>query len=633
MVATMRPRSARACSIAEAPRAGTGLPGDSRNSRNATGLPDASLRRASYVILSTRVRRTRIDNDRGTHAGIIFLRRHLAAAARHARRRRRVLNAQVDFGTRPDGSKARVEQANRLLREGRAGEAELLLRDVLARQPRDTAAAILLGRALLAADRADEAAELLERTVAATFRVPAELLLLRAQALLAAERIEAAIPAFHEAIAAAPDSGTAELGLAVAFGRYGQHEAAALAARAAIGKGADDPDARFVLARALFDGGHFDEAEAQFRHVLRLCPTHVPAHTNLAELVWVRSGDAAAAAAELDAGLRASPTLALLRIAKARLLESAGQLERGYSALAAGLALAPDQPDLHLAAAQLAIGFDPQRALAHVERAQRSAANRSDVVAALADTLLALGRGRDVLDVTGELLRRDPDDGHAIALRTSAWRLLGDERYHVACDYGAFVRAAMLDTPPGWPDLPSYLRDLAAALHRRHALDAHAVRQTLRHGTQVSIDPERASDPAIRAFAHAIGTPVRRYLDGLGPGSDPVRRRNTGACRVDDMWSVRLRSSGHHVSHFHGRGWLSSACYVELPPGMGERDGDGWLTFGECGVPTPTALPPDHLLRPEPGLLVLFPSWMWHGTRPFRSTGSRLTIAFDLVPA
>ncbi|HEU4663079.1 MAG TPA: putative 2OG-Fe(II) oxygenase [Dokdonella sp.] len=361
----------------------------------------------------------------------------------------------------------------------------------------------------------------------------------------------------------------------------------------------------------------------------------MPAHTNLAELVWMRSGDAAAAATELDAALRASPTLAMLRIAKARLLESAGELERGYSALAAGLALAPDQPDLHLAAAQLAIGFDPQRALAHVERAQRSAANRSDIVGALADTLLALGRAHDALAVTGELLRRDPCDGHAMALRTSAWRMLGDERHQGACDYCAFVRAAMLDTPPGWSDLPSYLRDLAAALHQRHVLRAHPVRQTLRHGTQVSIDPERAAEPAIRAFAHAIEAPVRRYLDLLGPGGgDPLRRRNTGACRVGEMWSVRLRSSGHHVSHFHGKGWLSSACYIELPPGMADRDGAGWLTFGECGVPTPTALPADYLVKPEPGLLVLFPSWLWHGTRPFRSnTGTRLTIAFDLVPA
>ncbi|MGN6518042.1 MAG: tetratricopeptide repeat protein [Dokdonella sp.] len=543
-----------------------------------------------------------------------------------------MLNAQLAFLAHQGDAKHGVEHAARLQREGRGSEAERLLRDLLARHPRDAAAVALLARMLLASGRADEAATLLDRFVGATFRVPADLLLLRAQSLLTAGRIEAAVPAYHEAVAASPHDGAAELGLAVALGRLGQHEAAALAARSAIGKGAELPDACFVLARALFDGGHFDEAEAQFRHVLRLSPAHVAAHTNLAELVWMRSGDAAAAATDLDTALRAQPAHVLLRIAKARLLQSAGALERGYSTLAAGLAHAPRHPDLHVAAAQLAIGFDPPRALVHVECAHRSAPGRIDVVAAHADALLALGRAHDVLAVTGEMLRHDPCDAHALALRTSAWRLLGDDHRPASCDYATLVRASMLDTPPGWPDLAAYLRDLAAALHRRHASQPQA-NQTLRRGTQVSIDPACATDPATRAFARAIEGPVRRYLDGLGHGADPLRRRNTGACRVADMRSVRLRSRGHHVSHVHRQGWLSSACCIELPPGMAERDGAGWVAFGECGVPTPTALPADYFIKPEPGLLVLFPSWFWHGTRPFRGNGTRLSIAFDLVPA
>jgi hypothetical protein len=31
--------------------------------------------------------------------------------------------------------------------------------------------------------------------------------------------------------------------------------------------------------------------------------------------------------------------------------------------------------------------------------------------------------------------------------------------------------------------------------------------------------------------------------------------------------------------------------------------------------------------------VVLFPSYMWHGTVPFRGPEGRLTIAFDLIPA
>jgi hypothetical protein len=37
-------------------------------------------------------------------------------------------------------------------------------------------------------------------------------------------------------------------------------------------------------------------------------------------------------------------------------------------------------------------------------------------------------------------------------------------------------------------------------------------------------------------------------------------------------------------------------------------------------------------VQPRVGTLVLFPSYMWHGTVPFRSTQARTTIAFDVVP-
>jgi len=37
-------------------------------------------------------------------------------------------------------------------------------------------------------------------------------------------------------------------------------------------------------------------------------------------------------------------------------------------------------------------------------------------------------------------------------------------------------------------------------------------------------------------------------------------------------------------------------------------------------------------VKPKPGMLVLFPSYFWHGTVPFEDGGRRLTAAFDVVP-
>jgi hypothetical protein len=39
------------------------------------------------------------------------------------------------------------------------------------------------------------------------------------------------------------------------------------------------------------------------------------------------------------------------------------------------------------------------------------------------------------------------------------------------------------------------------------------------------------------------------------------------------------------------------------------------------------------VLRPVPGRLALFPSYLWHGTVPFSDAEPRLTVAFDMKPA
>jgi hypothetical protein len=83
----------------------------------------------------------------------------------------------------------------------------------------------------------------------------------------------------------------------------------------------------------------------------------------------------------------------------------------------------------------------------------------------------------------------------------------------------------------------------------------------------------------------------------------------------------------------HPKGWISSAYYVALPDAVADANArEGWLQFGapdfEAGLKNPVR----RIERPAPGKLVLFPSYMWHGTTPFRSQQSRTTIAFDVVP-
>ncbi|MES1153803.1 MAG: putative 2OG-Fe(II) oxygenase, partial [Rhodanobacter sp.] len=74
------------------------------------------------------------------------------------------------------------------------------------------------------------------------------------------------------------------------------------------------------------------------------------------------------------------------------------------------------------------------------------------------------------------------------------------------------------------------------------------------------------------------------------------------------------------------------AFYVDLPDNLAASNHDGCLAFGEPGIATLPALPARHVVHPEPGMLVLFPSYFWHGTVPFASEQTRLTVAFDVLP-
>jgi len=219
-------------------------------------------------------------------------------------------------------------------------------------------------------------------------------------------------------------------------------------------------------------------------------------------------------------------------------------------------------------------------------------------------------------------------------MQTTALRLLNDARYESFCDYDKMVLSTLLEVPEGWPDLGRFLTELAARLSALHNPHGHPLLyQSLRRGTETTQDLSRSQDPVIQALFQAFAAPIARYRDQIGQGTDALRRRNRGPTRFNGGWSVRLHRDGYHTSHVHPRGWISSACYIQLPDSMtAKHTAEGILSFGAPGMLTTPALPAELSVRPEIGLLVLFPSYFWHGTLPFHSDQARLTVAFDVVP-
>lgn len=509
-----------------------------------------------------------------------------------------------------------------LIRAGRAQDARALLVGVLARQPKLAEAHRLLGMALRVLGAAGEAETAFKSAISADKKNPAHLA--EYAAFLEAEgRIKDAERQFRAALVLNRRFAPAATGLAHLLMDQGR-PAEALQITTPLAAVAPGAGLRLLHASAQQEAGRLDEAEATLAGLISASPADVRAHTALAELRWMRTGDRALALEALDKTLAADPSALALRLVKAKVLTQTGEADAARAQINQALKAAPDDPGVKLAWAKLA----GAEGLAYAEEALKTRPRDQDLLVLAVQAALAAGDAAKAEHYAWPLIGDAPLNQFYIALLGTAWRMAGDDRYAELYDYDKTVHVTQLATPKGWPTLSAYLADLAEGLHGMHALKAHPFGQSVRGGSQVTI--LSAKHPAVAAVQQALEPPIRQTLERIAASDHALADRNTGAWRYTGMWSIRLASSGYHDNHVHPAGWLSSACYVEVPPLEGEQ---GWLKFGEPGVKTLAPLPPEKLVEPKPGRLVLFPSYMWHGVVPFTAPKPRLNFAFDLVPA
>lgn len=452
----------------------------------------------------------------------------------------------------------------------------------------------------------------------------------RVQALKAEGLLEEALALLKRATEQNPASGVAEHNLAAALGDAGRWREAEPHIRNAFSRGLDAGESWLVHARCLQALGRLDEAERAFAQAWQRRPQLYEARRDLAQLRWMRSGDIKAALADIEAALRSAPNDERLGLVKAQVLEYAGQDEAACALLLSLAARHPANLQIVFGASQLAAKLGRgAAALSLAERACVLAPN--DLTTAIALIIACLTATQvERASLLAEAARaKAPKNQHAIALQATAWRLLGDDRYRELYDYKAFVSAALLETPPSWSTLAGYIADLVDALRRLHVFVAHPFDQSIRGGTQVP-DILQCEHPALRALPKALEGPIARVLTSLGQGGDPLRSRNRGRYSFTGMWSIRMGPGGRHIDHVHPDGWISAVCYIEVPS---QRSGtEGWIKFGQAGIHTSPALDAEHYVDPAPGMVVLFPSYMWHGTVPFTRPEPRMTVAFDLAP-
>lgn len=201
-----------------------------------------------------------------------------------------------------------------------------------------------------------------------------------------------------------------------------------------------------------------------------------------------------------------------------------------------------------------------------------------------------------------------------------------------------FVARQFLNVPPQWHSLEAFNRDLSSEILKNPAL--RYGRYGVASEASWRVDQLLLTRSKVMPqLLELIRSAIDRYVEVLPDADLPfLRARPTRS--LLRVWSVITRGEGHELWHVHQNGWLSGVYYVAVPDSI--RRADDKAGCIELGRPDPSvpsvARPasgvtlPSQLIRPEPGMLLIFPSHAYHRTYPHRGDNQRICVAFDIVP-
>lgn len=253
----------------------------------------------------------------------------------------------------------------------------------------------------------------------------------------------------------------------------------------------------------------------------------------------------------------------------------------------------------------------------------------------IAAALLDLDRPAEAIDACEQCLKRLPGDTGAIAYKAVALDALGDrEAAGELLDFDRFVRVGRVEPPPGFDSVDAFNAALIDHIENHPSLSFDLEAISCHNG---STSDNLLVEP--KGPVAELETLLVRAFDGYLRGVDPSQEHPFVHGAPEDwrieMWATILERQGHQSAHIHPTGWLSGVYYVQVPEVVSDGDSDhsGWIEFGQ---------PPDHFPapkrpglryhKPEPGMFLLFPSYVYHRTVPFDSDTRRISIAFDFEP-
>jgi len=500
------------------------------------------------------------------------------------------------FALKPDYAEAYFEAGTTLQQLGELAEAETVLRQWLTALPGNARGKMALGDLLIAAKRPQAAEPLLREALQAPIpdEMREDLHRSLGLALYRQGKHEEALKHYEQAGLRDGDLGTLAIRAEI-LERLKRYEDAANLSSSLVAREPENPQWHKIHNDLMYRLGSpdylksFDRAPKTAE--LLLSKAYYLAHEKRAE-------DAHQVYSEV---LRLEPDNKIAATGLGNILTMMKRYGEAQGVLEALLARHGEETNILVSIAEAALaGGDPQKAAAFCERSVAQA----------------------------------PHDQVALAVLGTAWRIQADARDEELNGYDSLIRLFDLDPPEGFSDMESFNAELNVWLDRVHPTTKEYLDQSLRNGSQTPDKLFGAGHDLVERLQRRIRETIARYIAEMKEDArHPLLSRKAGNFDYTGSWSSRLRDCGFHTNHIHPEGWISSCYYVALPRAVEDTEGrQGWIKFGEPALDVTLKDPIRRAIQPKAGRLVLFPSYMWHGTIPFHDTEPRTTIAFDVVP-
>lgn len=391
------------------------------------------------------------------------------------------------------------------------------------------------------------------------------------------------------------------------------------------------------LAISHHNAGRAVEAERLYREILRQWPGHPVAATLLARLA-MRAGHGSEARSLLTTAIAAAPEYTQAHATLAECLEHLGEPALAVGSQRRALILTPGQAPPMVSLGNAAQQDNDNEAASALYRRALSVQPGSVPAANnLASASLKLDDPGAAMQATDRVLESDPGHVRATAYRTVALRALGrGEEADALVGLGTLVGTLELDVTEDYGDINTFNAELTRALeaHPNLSKDWDPSQRAIRGG---AIVPRLLTHdaPVLGAFERYLRAAIDKTVAALPDDPHhPFLSRKPRSYDLD-VWANFLGRSDHQSAHIHNLGWMSGVYYVAVPePEPDENPRAGWIEFNRpgYGIPEPSEEAGIEAIQPRPGMTILFPSYVWHGTIPFRGTGQRISIAFDLHP-